>query len=94
MKKWIKIIWLIISVATLILVIYMILNTMVSYKYEISEKRIIGKLIRGYDSVPIEVAAGYINGEILVLKCIAMYIGTNIIFIIITLFAKNNNKKE
>lgn len=37
-KKWIIIIWLIISVAALVLVIHMVLNTMVSYKYEISEK--------------------------------------------------------
>jgi uncharacterized protein YggT (Ycf19 family) len=92
MKKRIKIIWLIISAATLILVIYMLLNTMVSYKYEISERRIIGKLIRGYDSVPIEVAAEYLNGEILVLKGIAMYIGINIVFIVIMLFVKNNKK--
>ena len=92
-KKWIIIIWLIISVAALVLVIHMVLNTMVSYKYEISEKRIIGKLIRGYDSVPIEVAAGYINGEILVLKGAAMYLGINIVFILIMLLVKSNKKK-
>ena len=39
MRKWIKIIWLIISVIAFILVILMIINTLVSYKYEISERR-------------------------------------------------------
>ena len=42
MRKWIKIIWLIISVIAFILVILMIINTLVSYKYEISERVILG----------------------------------------------------
>ena len=36
----------------------MIINTLVSYKYEISERMILGNMMRGFDSVPIEVAAG------------------------------------
>ena len=92
MKRWIKIIWLIISAISLILVILMIINTLVSYKYEISERIIIGNLIQEFDSVPIDVAAKYISGELLVLKGFALYVGINIIFIIVTFFAKNDRK--
>ena len=49
-------------------------------------------MIRGFDSVLIEVAAGYINGELIVLKGFVLYIGINILFITITLFAKNDRK--
>uniref|UniRef100_UPI00402772CF hypothetical protein n=1 Tax=Candidatus Cryptobacteroides bacterium TaxID=3085639 RepID=UPI00402772CF len=92
MRKWIKIIWLIISVIAFILVILMIINTLVSYKYEISERMILGNMMRGFDSVPIEVAAGYLNGTLLVLKGFVLYIGINILFITITLFVKNDRK--
>lgn len=92
MRKWIKIIWLIISVIAFILVILMIINTLVSYKYEISERMILGNMMRGFDSVPIEVAAGYLKGTLLVLKGFVLYIGINILFITITLFVKNDRK--
>lgn len=92
MRKWIKIIWLIISAIAFILAILMIINTLVSYKYEISERMILGNMIRGFDSVPIEVAAGYMNGELLVLKGFVLYLGINILFITITLFVKNDRK--
>ena len=92
MRKWIKIIWLIISVIAFILVILMIINTLVSYKYEISERVILGNMIRGFDSVPIEVAAGYMNGELLVLKGFVLYLGINILIISVTLFAKKGKE--
>lgn len=92
MRKWIKIIWLIISVIAFILVILMIINTLVSYKYEISERMILGNMIRGFDSVPIEVAAGYMNGELLVLKGFVLYLGINILIISVTLFAKKGKE--
>lgn len=92
MRKWIKIIWLVISVIAFILVILMIINTLVSYKYEISERMILGNMMRGFDSVPIEVTAGYLNGTLLVLKGFVLYIGINILFITITLFVKNDRK--
>ena len=92
MRRWIKIIWLVISVIAFILVILMIINTLVSYKYEISERMILGNMMRGFDSVPIEVAAGYLSGTLLVLKGFVLYIGINILFITITLFVKNDRK--
>ena len=92
MRKWIKIIWLIISAIAFILVILMIINTLVSYKYEISERMILGNMIRGFDSVPIEVAAGYMNGELLVLKGFVLYLGINILIISVTLFAKKGKE--
>ena len=92
MRKWIKIIWLIISVIAFILVILMIINTLVSYKYEISERMILGNMMRGFDSVPIEVAAGCLNGTLLVLKGFVLYVGINILFITITLFVNNDRK--
>ena len=49
-------------------------------------------MMRGFDSVPIEVAAGYLNGTLLVLKGFVLYIGINILFITITLFVKNDRK--
>ncbi len=92
MRKWIKIIWLIISAIAFILAILMIINTLVSYKYEISERMILGNMIRGFDSVPIEVAAGYMNGELLVLKGFVLYLGINILIISVTLFAKKGKE--
>lgn len=92
MRKWIKIIWLVISVIAFILAILMIINTLVSYKYEISERMILGNMIRGFDSVPIEVAAGYMNGELLVLKGFVLYLGINILIISVTLFAKKGKE--
>ena len=53
---------------------------------------IIGNLIQGFDSVPINVAAKYISGELFVLKGFALYVGINILFIIVTFFAKNDRK--
>ena len=70
----------------------MIINTLVSYKYEISERMILGNMIRGFDSVPIEVAAGYMNGELLVLKGFVLYLGINILIISVTLFAKKGKE--
>ena len=92
MRKWIKIIWLIISAIAFILAILMIINTLVSYKYEISERMILGNMIRGFDSVPIEVAAGYMNGTLLVLKGFVLYLGINILIISVTLFAKKGKE--
>ena len=92
MRKWIKIIWLIISAIAFILAILMIINTLVSYKYEISERMILGNMMRGFDSVPIEVAAGYMNGELLVLKGFVLYLGINILIISVTLFAKKGKE--
>lgn len=92
MRKWIKIIWLIISAIAFILAILMIINTLISYKYEISERMILGNMIRGFDSVPIEVAAGYMNGELLVLKGFVLYLGINILIISVTLFAKKGKE--
>ena len=91
MKKWINIIWLIISIAVLMLVLYMILNTMVSYKYEIDERRILGKLIQGFDFITLDVASGYLKGTILTLKGFALYVLINMIFIVATLFVKNKD---
>ena len=70
----------------------MIINTLVSYKYEISERMILGNMMRGFDSVPIEVAAGYMNGELLVLKGFVLYLGINILIISVTLFAKKGKE--
>lgn len=92
MKKWIKYLWLIISAILLILVILVTTNTMVSYKYEISERMILGKMIQEFDSVPIEIAERYIHGEILALKGFALYVGINIVFIASMIILKKRKK--
>lgn len=92
MKKWIKHIWLIISAIVFIFVLLMTINTMVSYKYEISERMILGKIIQGFDSVPIEIAERYLNGEILVLMGFALYVGINIIVIVSMMIIKKRNE--
>lgn len=72
----------------------MTINTMVSYKYEISERMILGKIIQGFDSVPIEIAERYLNGELLVLMGFALYVGINIIFIVGIMIIKKRNKNQ
>lgn len=94
MKKWVKLIWLIISAIVFILALLMTINTMVSYKYEISERMILGKIIQGFDSVPIEIAERYLNGELLVLMGFALYVGINIIFIVGIMIIKKRNKNQ
>lgn len=80
MKK-INIIWLILSSAILLLTAYAIIDSLVSYKYEIEEPPRV-------DKIDIELAAGYLNSRIICLWCFLSYVGINVVFLFISIFSK------
>lgn len=81
--KWIRIAFLITSIAILLIIVYAIINSMVSYKYEIEEPP---KLYK----INIEFAAGYLKSHITWLWYFLGYVAISIIFLAISIFSKKN----
>jgi hypothetical protein len=79
--KWIRIIFFIGSIVVLFLIVYAIVNTMVSYKYEIEEP---SKL----NQIDIELAKGYLNSRITWLWYFFSYVGINVLFLLVSIFYK------
>jgi uncharacterized SAM-binding protein YcdF (DUF218 family) len=80
MKK-IRIIWCILSIAILLLITYNIINSMISYKYEIEKPFNVNK-------INTELAAGYLNSNIISLWYFFSYVGINIIFLLVSILYK------
>lgn len=79
--KWVRIIFFIGSIVVLFLIVYAIVNSMVSYKYEIEEPP---KL----NQIDIELAKGYLNSIITWLWCFFSYVGINVLFLLVSIFYK------
>ena len=73
--KWIRITFLIISAVVLLIIAYAIINSMVSYKYEMEEPP---KLYE----INIEFAAGYLKSQITWLWCFFGYVAISIIILL------------
>lgn len=79
--KWVRIIFFIGSIVVLFLIVYAIVNSMVSYKYEIEESP-------KWDQIDIELAKGYLNSIITWLWCFFSYVGINVLFLFVSIFYK------
>jgi uncharacterized protein YggT (Ycf19 family) len=78
--KWIRIIFLIVSIVLSLIIIYAIINSWVSYKYEIEESF--------NDKVDIQWASGYLLSLIECLKYFLYYVIVTIIYLLISMFSK------
>ena len=85
--KWIRITFLIISVVVLFVIAYAIINSMVSYKYEMEEPP---KLYE----INIEFAVGYLKSQITWLWCFLGYVAISIIIILRSMFDRKNNRSK
>ena len=77
--KWIRITFLIISAVVLLIIAYAIINSMVSYKYEMEEPP---KLYE----INIEFAAGYLKSQITWLWFFFGYVAISIIILLRSMF--------
>lgn len=85
--KWIRITFLIISVVVLFVIAYAIINSMVSYKYEMEEPP---KLYE----INIEFAVGYLKSQITWLWCFLGYVAISIIILLRSMFDRKNNRSK
>lgn len=81
--KWIRIVFLIASIAILFIIAYAIINSMVSYKYEIVESSNLYK-------INIEFATTYLKSHITWLWYFLGYVVISTIFLLISVFSKKN----
>ena len=81
MRKF-NIIFLISSIVLVFVLLYSLLNTVVSIKYEIDEVRCLS------NSVHIDAAESYLRGQITLLKYFIYYVLITIVFVMIYLFKK------
>jgi hypothetical protein len=77
--KIFKILFLFISIALALLIGYSIINSLVSYKYEIEGQ---------YDKVSIKIAGDYLMSQVWCLRYFLYYVLVNIVFLLISLFYK------
>lgn len=80
MKK-IRILFFTVSVILFFIISYAIINSMVSYKYEIEEPPKSKK-------IDIELAAGYLESQITCLCYFEGYVGINLVFLLSIIFVK------
>jgi uncharacterized protein YggT (Ycf19 family) len=78
--KWIRIIFLIISIILSLIIIYAIINSWVSHKYEIEG--------RAGDLVDIQWVEEWMLSTIMCLKYFLYYIIVTIIYLLISIFSK------
>lgn len=81
--KWIRIVFLIASIAFLFIIAYAIINSMVSYKYEIEESSNLYK-------INIEFVTAYLKSHITWLWYFLGYVVISTIFLLISVFSKKN----
>ena len=74
-KIIIKALWITASIIMLIVLAYALINTMVSYKYEIDESQI------WCTSIDISIVAGYMKNTIMILTAFICYLLVNIIYL-------------
>jgi uncharacterized SAM-binding protein YcdF (DUF218 family) len=79
--RWFRIIYFIVSIVILLIIAYAIINSMVSFKYEIEEPP---KL----DNIDIGFAVGYLKSQITWLYCFGCYVAINVIFLSSSIFLK------
>ncbi len=82
--KFIKLVYLIVSIGVVLILILSIMDNYVSLKYEIYEYRI----LFDKNNIPTERAEGYLLRVISILKFFLYYVLTTILLIIISLFHK------
>lgn len=85
--KIIKLSWTVLSVTVLLWILLIMADTVMSHRYEVSER-----ISLGLDYVTLDMASGYLKGTILTLKEFALYVLINMIFIVATLFVKNKDE--
>ena len=81
--KWVRIIFIIVSIILSLVIIYAIINSSVSYQYEIKEN-FSGK-------IDIQWASGYLLSLIEWLKYFLGYIVLTILYLIVSMLKKENN---
>lgn len=83
--KWIRIIFVIVSVILSLLILYAIVNSMVSHKYEIEG--------RMGDMVDIQWVEEWMFSTIKSLKYFLGYVVVNVIFLLFSIFSKKSDLK-
>ena len=78
--------WAGLSLIVLLQILLMATTTTLGHEDEASNL-----ICLGFDSVPLNIASGYLKGTILTLKEFALYVLINIIFIVIKLLNSNGN---
>lgn len=83
-----KIVFLVISVLLAFLLMWSIINTRVSLKYEIDEVRYLG------ETVHIDLARGYILQIISTLRVFLFYVLTTVVYLSISFIKDRSSKKD